>query len=41
LKVSTVLLETIKTTIVSRINEQVCKDPVRSELNAWVSEAFK
>lgn len=35
------LLKTIKDTIVSRINEQVCKDPVCSELNAWFGEAFK
>ncbi len=35
------LLQTIKTTIVSRIHEQVCKDPVCSDLNAWLGEAFK
>lgn len=35
------LLQTIKDTIVSRINEQVCKDPICSELNAWLGEAFK
>ncbi|MDA0193924.1 MAG: class I SAM-dependent methyltransferase [Bacteroidetes bacterium] len=35
------LLQTIKTTIVARINEQVSNDPVHSELNAWVGEAFK
>lgn len=35
------LLQTIENTIVSRINEQVCKDPICSELNAWLGEAFK
>jgi SAM-dependent methyltransferase len=35
------LLQTIKTTIASKINREVSKDPVRSELNAWVGEAFK
>ncbi len=35
------LLQTIETTIVAKINEQVSKDPVRSELNAWFGEAFK
>ena len=35
------LLEKIETTIVSRIHEQVSKDPVRSELNAWLGETFK
>ena len=35
------LLQTIKNTIVSRINQQVCKDPVCSQLNAWLGEAFK
>ena len=35
------LLETIKTTITARIHEQVCKDPISSELNAWLGEAFK
>jgi ubiquinone/menaquinone biosynthesis C-methylase UbiE len=41
LKEGTELLETIKATIVTKINEQVSADPVRSELNAWVGEAFK
>ena len=35
------LLQTIKESIVEKINSQVSKDPVRSELNAWVGEAFK
>lgn len=35
------LLETIETTIVAKINEQVSEDPVRSKLNAWVGQAFK
>ena len=35
------LLHTIKTTIASKINEQVGKDPVSSELNAWLGENFK
>jgi ubiquinone/menaquinone biosynthesis C-methylase UbiE len=35
------LLQTIKTTIASKINEQVGKDPVCSELNAWLGENFK
>lgn len=35
------LLQTIKERIVEKINAQVSKDPVRSELNAWVGEAFK
>lgn len=35
------LLQSIKAIIVSRINEQVCKDPICSELNAWIGEAFK
>jgi ubiquinone/menaquinone biosynthesis C-methylase UbiE len=41
LKEGTELLETIKTTIVAKINEHVSADPVRSELNAWVGEAIK
>lgn len=41
LKEGTELLETIKSTIVSKINEQVSPNPVRSKLNAWVGEAFK
>ena len=35
------LLHTIKTAIASRINEQVGKDPLCSELNAWLGENFK
>lgn len=35
------LLHTIESDIVSRINEQVCKDPIHSELNAWFGECFK
>ncbi len=35
------LLETIKQAVAAKINEEVSKDPVRSELNAWVGEAFK
>jgi ubiquinone/menaquinone biosynthesis C-methylase UbiE len=35
------LLQTIKNTIASKINAQVGKDPVSSELNAWLGEAFK
>lgn len=35
------LLHTIKTTIASKINEQVGKDPIQSELNAWLGENFK
>ncbi len=35
------LLETIKTTITTRIHEQVSQDPISSELNAWMGEAFK
>ncbi|HMX81525.1 MAG TPA: hypothetical protein PLG91_14485, partial [Ferruginibacter sp.] len=32
---------TIKAQIVAQIHEQVGGDPVRSELNAWVGEAYK
>jgi ubiquinone/menaquinone biosynthesis C-methylase UbiE len=35
------LLQLIQTTIAQKIHEQVSKDPVRSELNAWIGEAFK
>lgn len=35
------LLQTIKETIVARINECVGADPIHSELNAWLGEAFK
>jgi SAM-dependent methyltransferase len=35
------LLETIKAAIEIKIHEQVSTDPVRSELNAWIGEAFK
>jgi ubiquinone/menaquinone biosynthesis C-methylase UbiE len=35
------LLETIKSTIVTKINKQVSPDPVKSVLNAWVGEAIK
>jgi len=35
------LLDTIKAEIVKKINSQVSIDPVRSELSAWVGEAFK
>jgi hypothetical protein len=35
------LLETIEAAIVEKIHELVGADPVRSELNAWVGEAFK
>lgn len=35
------LLQTIKVTTAEKINSQLGKDPIRSELNAWVGEAFK
>jgi len=35
------LLQTIKDAVVAKIHAQVSKDPVRSELNAWLGEAFK
>jgi ubiquinone/menaquinone biosynthesis C-methylase UbiE len=35
------LLQTIKKSIVSKINDQVGQDPIRSELNAWVGECYK
>lgn len=35
------LLERIKGEIVEKIHAQVSADPVRSEINAWVGEAFK
>ena len=35
------LLYTIKNTIASKINEQFGKDPLCSELNAWLGENFK
>ena len=35
------LLETIKAEIVEKINSRVSIDPVKSELNAWIGEAFK
>lgn len=35
------ILETIKAEIVKTINSKVSMDPVRSELNAWVGEAYK
>lgn len=35
------LLNTIKTVIAEKINNEVTKDPVQSELNAWLGEAFK
>lgn len=35
------LLQKIKNAIVTKINEQVSKDPVKSELNAWLGEAYK
>ncbi len=35
------LLDTIKAEIVEKINSQVSTDPVRSEINAWIGEAFK
>jgi len=35
------LLDTIKAEIVEKINSQVSIDPVKSELNAWIGEAFK
>jgi len=35
------LLERIKAEIVEKIHARVSPDPVRSELNAWVGEAFK
>ena len=41
LKEGSELLQTIKTTIVEKINAQVSSDPVRSKLNAWFGEAFK
>jgi ubiquinone/menaquinone biosynthesis C-methylase UbiE len=41
LKEGTELLDTIKNAIVVKINEKVSADPVRSEINAWVGEAFK
>ncbi len=41
LKVGPELLQTIESSIVVKIHEQVSKDPVRSELNAWLGEAFK
>jgi SAM-dependent methyltransferase len=34
-------VEIVRNTIASKINQQVSKDPVRSQLNAWVGEAFK
>ncbi len=34
-------LQLVKTTIAARINQEVSADPVKSELNAWVGEAFK
>jgi len=41
LKDGTELLETIKSEIVEKINSRVSIDPVKSELNAWIGEAFK
>jgi len=35
------LLDTVKSEIVQKINEQVCNDPIKSELSAWYGEAFK
>lgn len=35
------LLEEVKAKIVEQINEQVGSDPVKSNLSAWVGEAFK
>ena len=35
------LLNSIKAEIVEKINSKVSMDPVRSELNAWMGEAFK
>lgn len=35
------LLAAIQATIVAEINENVSADPIHSELNAWVGEAFK
>ncbi|MBN3521085.1 methyltransferase domain-containing protein [Algoriphagus lutimaris] len=35
------LLQKIESNIVKRINSEVCQDPVCSEINAWLGEAFK
>lgn len=35
------LVEKIKASVVEQIHRQVSKDPVRSELNVWICEAYK
>ena len=35
------MVEKIKIAIANKINEELGKDPIRSELNAWVGEAIK